>query len=276
MLASSSSVSEAQSIQNRFAVLETLVWHAMRPAPAGDALRDLYNPEADVSTAAAYFLLDLYPSGGVDFFTSQTLRRLMQQLNRSTEQQQEELRSQVRGRIIWTATYKARYSQGYDPTRFVCREVHHRYDTYENQLLKYMMVKIGECLKIVPEVIRRGICFLPEAGGRLSIDTATRLGRMEVALSNSWRNIKLREINVPNHITEQHLLHADTSRLEEYSQVARLYRHYQRVVLKPSWQALAGAGKRVLPLPGVASSAGECWIRLGAAILQAPLREDER
>jgi hypothetical protein len=260
---------ETKALQERLEVVESLVCQALDPALAGQAGAALYDPEADFAAAATYFLLGLDASGGVEQFVTHTLGRLLLQLIRSTEPRQVEYRGQVRGRILWPATYKLRYCDDYDPTCFVCREVHRRYDTPENQLLKYVMEGIGECLKIVPDVIRHGVCYRPGSPGRWGWSTARRLARMETALNRLWRNVYLREITVPPRITEQHLLRAQTARLEEYHQVAHIYRRYREVVLEPSWEGLVGTGTWVLPLPARTGGPGDRWIRLGAALWQA-------
>jgi len=263
----------ATAIHDRLAVVESLIRRALDPWLVTPAPQEISGPEADFATVAAYFLLDLGPDGGVELFIRRTLVRLVQQLSHSTEQLEVQYRGQVRGRVLWPATYKARYGEDYDPTRFVCREVHHRYDTLENQLLKYVMDQIGECLKAVPEVIRQGTCYLPATERRLSLSTAVRLGQMESVLNNLWRHVRLQEVTLPQRITEAHLLRAETSRTEEYALVAQVYRRYREVVLFPSWGSLVEIGQRVLPLPVRPGGAGEPWIELGATVLRARKRE---
>lgn len=238
------------------AVLRVLAQAAFHP-PAVDPA---FEPLAPV----VYFLLDCSPADCVEDFTGITLGRLLQQLSRSTEQRPVEFHARVRGRVLWPATLKARYTEGVDPTRFVCSEVHHRYDTLENQLLKWLLLRLGECVRSVPAVIRQGICLLPEGE---ALSTAARLGKIEVALVNARRSLKLSEVSTPRAITEAHLQHAESAALSDYAQAARLFRKYRTMVSSPSWQTLASAGRRALPLPARPGPQGDPWLRIAAAVL---------
>ncbi|MEW5872885.1 MAG: DUF2357 domain-containing protein [Chloroflexota bacterium] len=229
--------------------------------------------------AAAYFLLDCQPrdslkggpaeapAGGVEFFVQVTMRRLLRQLSRSTQRQLSEYRGRVRGRVAWSQTLKARYTQDYDPTRYVCSEVRHQYDTPENQLLKYLLACIQDCLKSVPEALRAGFCYTP-AGSAGAGSIAQRLAQVEATLAQLQRNTRLRQISLPETVQEFHVLRALTSRTEEYADVARLYQHYQRVVAAPTWARLAEVGRRVLLLPGQRGPQADGWVQLGAQILR--------
>ncbi len=259
--------------QVRLEMLELLVGHALDPGLVART-RQAVDRQSIAAAAAAYFLLGLDGDGGVGRFVCHTLERLVQQLIRSTEQRRVDYRGQVRGRVLWAATYKQRYTDDCDPTCFVCREVYKRYDTPENQLLKYVVEAIADCLKAVPDELREGICYLPQgAQGRLwpakagvpSVSTAATLSEMETTLHRLRRNVLLREIETPARITEQHLLRAQTARLEEYQRVAEIYERYRTTVPVPSWEGLVAAQGGVLLLP---ARPGERWIELTAAVWQ--------
>lgn len=216
--------------------------------------------------AATYFLLDL-SNDGVERFVADVLPRLLQQLVRSSERQRVEYRGRIRGPVLWPETLKARSTDEPDPSRFVCREVRNRFDTPENQLLKFVMEGIRACLTAVPDALRCGVCLAPARGGPVVIQTAHRLGRMETAMEGLWHNIRLREITTPERINEIHLVKAKTARLEEYGIVARLYERYAKCVLSPSWRSLAQIGHGTLPLPKDVGPAAEPWLDIGAAVL---------
>jgi hypothetical protein len=220
---------------------------------------------------ATYFLLDAERGGDVESFVTLTLERLLRQLNRASEQHRIALQGSVRGPIVWQQTFKARHTQGYDPTRYVCREVRRQYDTPENQLLKFMVERIGESLRLVPEVLRAGACYMPTSAGleRDAVATHERLGRIEATLHQLRQHTRLRDVTLPQQIGEQHLLRAETSRTEDYALVARLYRQYRAIVISSRKDSLVAAGRRALILPGRAGADGEPWIQLGAAILRA-------
>lgn len=249
------------------AVMGRFIYHLTRPAQPPLASFSL-----DPILLAAYFLLDTDDDGNQSAvtFVTHTLSRLLPQLTRSTEQQAVLYEGQVRGRILWPATYKARYNDGFNPNRYVCRQVNQRYDTPENQLLKYLMVKIDDCLRLLPETIRRGYYYQTAAGQPLQA-IAELSAQMETSLNHLWRNVRLAEISTPEYISEQHLLKAQTVRFEEYAHAARLYRRYHALVLQPSWSALQTVGQRVVCLPAHTDSTWEndC-IALGATLLRPP------
>ena len=259
-------------LENRVAVLENLIQRALYGEARFEERR--LDPRENFAIFAGYFLLGVDPDGSVEMFIDHTLGRILQQLSRSTEQRRVEYRGKVRGKIFWPGTFKARCSEDYDPSRYVCSEVRYRYDTPENQLLKYVMTQISDCLRAIPNVLREGYCYHP-ANGVGILDTATRLARMEADMKRMWRNVRLREISVPQSITEQHLLQAETARLGDYAAVARLYRHYQWTALVPSRESLMSIGKKVLPLPASAGDEGEPWIQFAAEILDALIRRKD-
>lgn len=254
---------DSSALADQNAVLYALLQKAYDPPGAELA----FQPQTDALAPVIFFLLDCSTSICVENFVTITLGRLVQQLSRRTEQQQVEYHAQVRGRVKWPATLKARYSEGVDPTRFVCSEVHHRFDTPENQLLKWLILRFSESLRSVPPVIRQGFCLQP---GQPPIPTSVRLGKMEVALANARRSARLNEVSVPDRITEQHSRRAESAAFEDYAQVARLASKYKAQVLSPTWESLRAAGRRSLPLPARLEPAAEPWIRLAAAVLYTP------
>ncbi|MCI0387901.1 MAG: hypothetical protein MOB07_03895 [Acidobacteria bacterium] len=257
------------SYQYESEVLRRLVGLLMAPrSPV--PLEQTLDPALHRAARAAYFLLDPGGRVNVETFVTYTLTRLLHQLNCNAEPQQVTYRGRVRGRIVWPATFKARHGSDYDPSRFVCREVRRLYDTPENMLLKYMIERIEQCLRVVPEPLHIGERYFPAATDRQSSVTATAalLETIETAIRNFRRNIYLREIVAPQTITEFHLLRAETARIEEYADLARLYRRYQAVVASSAWDELAQIGKRVLPLPRRTGLDGDQWIRFGAAVLR--------
>ena len=220
--------------------------------------------------SAAYFLLAMDQQGGMEQFVTYQLGRIVQQLSRTTEQKRVEYAGQVRGRILWSETIKARAGGDFNPQRFVCRELLRRYDTPENQLVKYMIERIYEALHAVPLLVRSGICYFPAGGVSLPTLTASRLRRMETAVNNLRYHVRVREIPLPTKIEAEHLDAAANTRMEEYNEVVRAYHQYRALLLQPEWSAFVRVGKTALLLPGTAADEGEPWIRVAAAILQSP------
>ncbi len=251
------------------AVLRRFVGLLLAPAPE-PPWDDLFPAGGHAGARAAYFLLHRDPEGGPDAegFVTGTLERLLQQLSSRTERQLAEYQGRVRGQVLWSATLKSRYSGDYDPTRFVCREVRRRFDTLENQLLRYVVEKVWQCHKAVPAAIRSGVCYYP-AGGRY--DPATigeRLSEIETMLPRLRAHVRLREITLPRAVTPEHLVAAQTSKLEEYGLVAELYERLADCVLARSWRGVRRLGRESLPLPAETGGEAEPWLRLAAAICQ--------
>ncbi|HEY4720399.1 MAG TPA: DUF2357 domain-containing protein, partial [Anaerolineae bacterium] len=218
-------------------VLRRLVGLLMTTRPT--APDHILDRPAQGTARATYFLLNTDDRGDVETLMRHTLDRLLQQLSHNTQQWPVQQRERVRGRIMWPATYKARFAQDYDPTRFVCREVRHAYDTPENQLLKYMLHAIDLCLDAVPLSLLRGACYFPDQSNRPPLGLEVWVEQLKTILIRSRRHTRLREVSLPLKIDEVHLLRARMSRVEEYASVARLYENYQAIVLAAGWDGVA-------------------------------------
>lgn len=252
-------------------VLARLVAHIMS---SGDPLeRDLPPDWVPTQAAATYFLLHQAGPNGIDpvSLVCDRLDRLLASLIRSTQHERNTHRGRVRGRIDWSATWKARLADDDDPTRFVCLEVRRHYNTPENQLLKYLVDAIWSALEAIPPTMREGVCCLPMTEGdaiRETIPTSERLAVLETRLIRARQHPLLREIAIPESITEHHLARAETAKLDEYANLVALYRTYHDSVLSPRSRTLAALARTLLPLPERADRTGEPWIRLAAALLR--------
>ena len=252
--------------QGRLEVLEAFLKCSMA---SPDKLREQWEAQLDRITASTYFIIDQSLDLGVERFVHRTMPRLLHQLSHSTEQVQSMLYGQVRGRVLWGATYKARFTEEYNPSIYVCGEVRHRFNNPENQLLRYLVEHIAECLKTIPPAIRQGVCVLPELSYEdlpLEAVTTLRLEALETAINRLLGSVHLREVDTPPEITEFHLLRAATSRLQEYHEAARLFRRYNAYVLERRWESLAAAAQRNLPLPARLDEPAKRWVSLAAAL----------
>ena len=162
-----------------------------------------------------------------------------------------------------------------DPTRFVCRELIHRYDTPENRLLKFLLHQIAAAIAAVPAVMRHGFCYFPaRRGGQAhAVDAQLRLTRIESAVNRARFHVRLRDVATIDAVADEHLRLAELTRQEEYIDVVRLYRRYRLLVdgaaaPTPAWAAaLIAAGSRALPLPGTAATAaGAGWLALAVTV----------
>lgn len=232
-------------------------------------------PETRFAMRSAYFLLDRDPGRDAESFITITLERLMQSVSRVNEPLQVEYQGKVRGRVIWPATFKARYREDFDPSRYVCRQIQREYDTPENQLLKFVVERISESLSAIPEVIRNGFSCFPVSAGPGFLPAAERIGRMESSVRNFQKHSRLRAVTLPAHITESHLLKAEMSPVRDYAEVADLYQSYARCFSQSDWRHTARIARRVLPLPAELTTEGETWIELGAELIREG-REGDR
>lgn len=221
------------------------------------------------SALLAYHLLAVEERGAVEPFLVRSLGRLLRNLDHDTQQKPVACRSRLRGRISWPATYQARYGQDFDPGRFVCREVRRQYDTPENQLVKFLVERLAALLEAFPEPLRTGAGYLPDSGGTRpeALATAHRLSRMEAAVALLRRSIYFREVSEPREITLLHLTRAESSRIAEYVEAARVYRRHRVVLSAPPWEEVTRASRRILLLPGRADAAGEPWLQLASTLL---------
>jgi hypothetical protein len=213
---------------------------------------------------AAYFLSDTRRRLDVAVFLIETVPMLLRRLHRTVQHQRVEYTGQIRGRVDWQATYKARYRDDYNPTLYVCRRPERRDDTPENQLLKYMLLAIERLLADVPEALRRAECWSLKTMGEKDW-LAARVKTLEHRLRVSLAHIRLREVEPPPAITPRHLLRARTSKTELYGLVALLYEQYREVVLRHRWERVRPIFRRTLLLPAPETPQGDLFLRLAAA-----------
>ncbi|HUQ31610.1 MAG TPA: hypothetical protein VM095_05785 [Pyrinomonadaceae bacterium] len=264
-------MTEQKIRQDEAAVMRRFVGLLMSPAGSPARLEKSLPKEMHEAARASYFLLDTSPRHDVETFIIHTLGRLMQGLGRDTKQHQVVYQGRVRGRVVWPATFKAHYGQDYDPSRYVCREVRMQYDTAENQLLKHLLRQLDRCLKLVPEVIRAGGCCYSSGGElrRFSERTAERLESMERAVGSYSRHAALQGVSSLTAVNESHLQQAETTRMEEYAEVARFYRRYREVVGARRWKGTFDIGRRTLPIPARLDTGGEEWLEFAISVLRA-------
>jgi len=235
---------------------------------------------AQAALAATFALFDMREGRDMLRFAEDPLNRILLHMTRRTEQQRVEQRSRVRGRVAWPETYKARYGEDHDPTRFVCFEVRHQFDTPENQLVKQLVTLIEHYQQAVPSVLRTGVCYFPASGRRAPIFMADRLAELETALSGFRRNLYMRAVTLPDQITELHVQRAGMAKLSDYQAAANLHIHLAAGVSAPAREPLqryvTDMGQWLLLLPDRVSSDAEPWIGYAAAVLRAAMTKQPR
>ncbi len=203
------------------------------------------------SFCAAYFLADTQPGRDVHAFVTGTLPLLLRQLQRTTQRERVAFQGQVRGRVDWPATTKARAQQEANPALFICRPPHRQHDTPENQLLKFLLTAVAQLIpQINPVMLAAGRWT---AGGASEPDwLARRTNDIRTHLRAAQANIRLRQVKAPDKITPRHLIKARASKTELYGQVADLYGRYHHIIEQAQWTAVYPIlGQTILlPTPG--------------------------
>jgi len=257
-------------------VYNSLLAYVLRSARPDDpsAFRRLAGARGQLGgVTAACFLVYRTPdeaAPSVQRFLFHTAPILLQQLSRTTQPQRVVLHGRIRGKVDWSGTYKARYSEDTNPTVFVCLQSWRRFDRPENQLFKFLLHRIQLCLERVPHDLKgwrawgQAVCPVQGAPLHLGDYFATLAHRVRTFSTHVY----LQEVELPATIGAQHLLAARTSKNELYAAVADLYDLYQAVVDAPDWERWAAVLGQTLPLPPTADEVG----RLLAAPNEPALR----
>jgi hypothetical protein len=251
---------------DREIVLTTLIGYLMKPSQL--SFDELFPGDRQAVLRSIYFLLNNQGSNNLYHFVFHTLPRILEQLHHTTVRVNVEYQGQIRGRVIWPATYKARFSQDYNPNLYSCRQVQSFFDTPENQLLKYFIEEINRCLRSIPAAIRSGFCLLPMAKNLTVISIVKQLQVLEARIQNALENIYMRQVTSTMQINSIHFQQAENSRLEEYSAVASLYRDYRQLIEHSDWHPFPIDGQCFLLLPNQVNGNTETWIKTAAALLR--------
>lgn len=255
------SLIDSKSLQHE-AVLSAFIGYLMSPSPV--PLEKLFSAIHQRSRVRSiYLLLDNQNPGNLHQFMSYTLPRILEQLHHTTVRVNVDYQGRVRGRVVWPATYKARFSQDYNPNLYSCRQVQPFFDTLENQLLKHVIEEMHRWLQSVPDAIRSG--FMAGLDKRALLPIVTRLQVLETRMHEILRNIYLRQITSITQITPLHLQRAENSRLEEYTAIVDLYRH---LFERPDWHPFHTEGQRFLLLPDRVTPETEVWIQAAATLVR--------
>jgi hypothetical protein len=217
-----------------------------QPAPAPGLERQIKRVAFLVSEPVATYLLQFMPI-------------LLRQLSRATEPERHEQRGQIRGRVDWAATHRARLSQHNDPTLFICRQTRRQYATPENELVVYVLHALQRLIQAVPSCLRIGLFGAPQANQSFA-PTEARLAQYLHRLREYQQHVYLRDIPRPDRITSQHLLRAKTSKTEWYGRVAQFYTAHSAFLN----EAESMPAPTQIVLPGELSPLGEAALQLAA------------
>jgi len=182
--------------------IKNLLWTFVNPDASVTELQNLavnltkLNPKDLDYLAKIHFLLELEQNGFADI-----VNKILHRISHSTEQKVLYSRGEIRGRIDWNLTIKQRLVEGNNPILYVCRPTHKVYDLPENQLLKFMVVKIKRIL---------------DDSGLNKIDSqkfdsdeftkwSEQIGNLKYKINQIYRHVYLRTINLPEKVSSKML-----------------------------------------------------------------------
>ncbi|MCA9970785.1 MAG: hypothetical protein KC425_11255 [Anaerolineales bacterium] len=251
--------------------METARDRFLRYLLEGTALDPAARLQADDARAlrAAYFLADSRPETDLLRFASDTLPLLLRQLQRTTRRERVTYQGQVRGRVDWPATAKARLQNEVNPALYVCRPPLRDDDTPQNQLLKFLLARILTLAADLPPALQQAELWT--RGEETAVPFNRRLAQLTFHVRHALGHVRLRGIETPAAITPRHLSRARSAKMELYGRVADLFTQYDAAVVHARWPQLRPIFGRALLLPdpaaefGGAAESGADAIRLAAA-----------
>lgn len=211
---------------------------------------------------AAYLLADTHGDYDVLTFVSETLPLLLRQLRRTTRRERVTYQGEVRGRIDWPATSKARLQNEVNPALYVCRPPLRQDDTPENQLVKFLLERLSELTHDMTEELQQAEVWT--AVSPHATPFHPRLTQIAFHLRQTLNHARLRAVKTPAAITPQHLNKARAAKIELYGYVARLYGQYERVAVGGSWPDVYPILRRAIVLPAPHTPFGDACIQLAA------------
>jgi len=165
----------------------------------------------------------------------ETVSTIFRRISHSTQREVIVNKGFVRGRIDWNRTLKERYSKGYDPTIFVCSPPARIYNLPENQLLKFILVKIRRLIeetKALPKVEEKNIRLdelRTEDGKEKWTD---RISWIKFHVNRALKHAYLREVDIPDQVNARMLRRAKTARNKDYEKVADGYSLHNQIIQK--------------------------------------------
>ena len=199
----------------------------------------------------------------VGSFLQVTVPALLRMLSCSTEAKPVEMQGAICGRVDWAASWKARHTGDPNPALFVCRQVERQYATPENELLRYVLEKLKLALAEIPAVLRIGVCWSVRGVNQPASIYPVLANRQDL-VQRHLRHAALRKIAPPDSITSQHLRRARSSKTEEYSDVANLYRDYTKLLTDIQNGSAVAMLKECVMLPASLAGPGEDLVKSAA------------
>ncbi|MCA9935405.1 MAG: hypothetical protein KC415_15825 [Anaerolineales bacterium] len=220
------------------------------------------NDDLRRSLGMAYFLADSHDKQDVLTFVSDTLPLLLRQLQRTTRRERIAFQGQIRGRVDWPATTKARLQNEVNPALYVCRPPLRQDNTPENQLLKFLLEAIDRLIRDLSLDMQNAELWTAVSDTHFPF--SQRLAQITFHVRQALGHARLRPVETPEMVTARHLVKARASKTELYGLVAQLYDQYKVVVVDGRWLDLLPIFGRTILLPDPAVPLGDTCIQLAA------------
>lgn len=243
------------------------VAYAIRGIGDSTRFQEIAGIQGILSPISALIFL-LFPGNetcpGVAKWVFQSMPVLLQQMRRTTQPQRIFLESQVRGRVDWAGTHKARWGAEQNPHLYLCRENSRNYDRPENQLLKYMLDSMERCIIQASPHVRSlqswGVRPTAQASGEEralpfvnSPETNGTIDDYLAVLSHRLRSYQehapLRQVTLPLKLDEELLAAARICTNRQYACLAELAGLYRKTIEQPDFDFWSDLLRRTLPLP---------------------------
>ena len=157
---------------------------------------------------------------------------LIRNLSHSTNKEEVETHGNIIGQINWNQTIKQRTKTGLkDKSLFVCNTNYKLYDLPENQMLKYMLKKI---IKFIRDM---NISFTEEYNEEIE-NWHEYLSNIYLTTSKTSKNIHLKNVELPRHITTKILNKTIKSHNNLYEYVVKVYELYEKLFIYNDWEVL--------------------------------------
>jgi len=161
------------------------------------------------------------------------LSRIFRKISHSTQREVFVNRGFIRGRVDWNLTLKKRYSQGYDPTIFVCKPPGRTYNLPENQLLKFILIEMKKLIeettalsKFEEKNIRLEELKTKDGKGRWT----DRISWLKFHVNNALKHVYLRGVDIPNQVNARMIRRAITARNKDYEKVADSHSLHHKII----------------------------------------------
>jgi hypothetical protein len=246
------------STSEAFAAVASVKYRSLELPPAGDRASELMR--------AAYWALD--GTGSVGALCAGMPRLLAQLARRTLRKRVEE--PEVRGRIDWPATARARVRTGSDAS-IVTRVVERSFDVKENQLLKFVVARCLEAIDHVPATIRDGMLHEPALGAVALGAVRERIELVRCVLGDRKLQNRLASVRACTHVDRTWVDAARVADVRDYQLVVAAYEEWRDRVRAATWEMAVPGGIVLVP-----STIDEPWLVLGAKRTASALRLGRR